>query len=83
MCLAENIPDYDSHLKHLTYASLHSNTALRLLQRAIVNDPVNGQVNTAMLTTTQAVDLIEGGVKVNALPEKASVIVNHRISGDR
>ncbi|KAK7466413.1 hypothetical protein VKT23_005135 [Stygiomarasmius scandens] len=33
-----------------------------------------------MLRTTQAIDLVEGGVKVNALPEKASVVINHRIA---
>ncbi|CAK5274518.1 unnamed protein product [Mycena citricolor] len=36
----------------------------------------------ARLTTTQAVDIISGGVKVNALPELATAIVNHRISVD-
>lgn len=30
--------------------------------------------------TTQAVDLIHGGVKINALPEEASAIINHRIN---
>ncbi|KAJ4473875.1 Zn-dependent exopeptidase [Lentinula aciculospora] len=30
--------------------------------------------------TTQAVDLISGGVKVNALPERAEALVNHRIA---
>ena len=29
--------------------------------------------------TTQAVDLIKGGIKVNALPEEAEAIVNHRL----
>lgn len=29
--------------------------------------------------TTQAVDLVSGGVKINALPEQASAVVNHRI----
>ncbi|GAA5996034.1 Gly-Xaa carboxypeptidase [Rhodotorula paludigena] len=33
----------------------------------------------AFLATTQAVDLIEGGVKINALPEYASASVNYRI----
>ncbi|KAJ7798505.1 hypothetical protein B0H14DRAFT_3492482 [Mycena olivaceomarginata] len=31
-----------------------------------------------LLLTTQAVDIVRGGVKVNALPEEAHVIVNHR-----
>lgn len=30
--------------------------------------------------TTQAVDIIHGGVKSNALPERAYAIVNHRIA---
>ncbi|KAJ3798365.1 carboxypeptidase S [Lentinula aff. detonsa] len=30
--------------------------------------------------TTQAVDLISGGVKANALPEQAQAIINHRIA---
>lgn len=33
-----------------------------------------------LLTTTQAADVIQGGVKANALPESTSLIVNHRIA---
>jgi Gly-Xaa carboxypeptidase len=33
--------------------------------------------------TTQAIDLIGGGVKSNALPEGAWAIVNHRVSTER
>ncbi|KAJ3137216.1 hypothetical protein HK100_000793 [Physocladia obscura] len=36
----------------------------------------------ALLTTTQATDIIYGGLKVNALPEKVTAIVNHRIAVD-
>ncbi|KAG8901325.1 hypothetical protein FRB99_005386, partial [Tulasnella sp. 403] len=36
----------------------------------------------SVLSTTQAVDIISGGVKSNVLPEHASAIVNHRISTD-
>ncbi|KAL7410316.1 hypothetical protein BDY24DRAFT_400131 [Mrakia frigida] len=35
--------------------------------------------NRAFLGTTQAVDMISGGIKSNALPEQASAIVNYRI----
>ena len=34
----------------------------------------------ALVTTTQAVDIIRGGAKVNALPELVTAVVNHRIS---
>lgn len=33
-----------------------------------------------LLRTTQAVDLIHGGIKVNALPERTEAMVNHRIA---
>jgi Gly-Xaa carboxypeptidase len=33
-----------------------------------------------LMQTSQAVDLISGGVKINALPEKVSAVVNHRIA---
>ncbi|WVQ72089.1 hypothetical protein IAR50_001634 [Cryptococcus sp. DSM 104548] len=39
----------------------------------------NGQ-GKAMVSTTQAVDIVYGGLKVNALPESVSAIVNHRIN---
>ncbi|KAJ7745228.1 hypothetical protein DFH07DRAFT_924789 [Mycena maculata] len=38
--------------------------------------------DAARLSTTQAVDIVGGGVKVNALPEEAHAIVNHRVSVD-
>jgi Gly-Xaa carboxypeptidase len=33
-----------------------------------------------LMQTSQAVDVIAGGVKVNALPERTEVVVNHRIN---
>ncbi len=33
-----------------------------------------------LMQTSQAVDVIEGGVKVNALPERVTAVVNHRIN---
>ena len=37
----------------------------------------------ALTGTTQAIDLIGGGVKTNALPEQAWAVVNHRIATER
>ncbi|KDN44468.1 hypothetical protein RSAG8_05515, partial [Rhizoctonia solani AG-8 WAC10335] len=34
----------------------------------------------AFVGTTQAVDIINGGVKANALPEQAKALINHRIA---
>ncbi|KAK4234962.1 hypothetical protein C8A03DRAFT_18225 [Achaetomium macrosporum] len=33
-----------------------------------------------LMQTSQAVDVISGGIKVNALPERATAVVNHRIN---
>lgn len=33
-----------------------------------------------MIRTTQAIDLIQGGIKSNALPEEAWAVVNHRVA---
>ena len=33
-----------------------------------------------LMQTSQAVDVISGGVKVNALPERSTAVVNHRIN---
>lgn len=37
----------------------------------------------AFVGTTQATDVIHGGVKANALPEQATVLINHRITIER
>lgn len=39
-----------------------------------------GPVIKYLMQTSQAVDVISGGIKVNALPERATAIVNHRIN---
>ncbi|KAK4118869.1 carboxypeptidase S [Parathielavia appendiculata] len=33
-----------------------------------------------LMQTSQAVDVVSGGIKVNALPERATAVVNHRIN---
>ncbi|KAH8878798.1 carboxypeptidase S [Thozetella sp. PMI_491] len=39
-----------------------------------------GDIIKYMFTTSVAVDVISGGVKVNALPERTSLLVNHRVN---
>ncbi|KAF9221353.1 carboxypeptidase S [Gyrodon lividus] len=76
-CKAAYAPPYSDYLRQLTAEALFNNSALQQLQEGLLRlDPVYA----AMLGTTQAVDLIEGGVKVNALPERAAAVVNHRIA---
>jgi Gly-Xaa carboxypeptidase len=59
--------------------SVTSDKALRRLSEAIDNNEL-GAAMRSLTTTTQAIDVITGGIKSNALPEEATAIVNHRIS---
>ncbi|KAG1804694.1 uncharacterized protein HD556DRAFT_470702 [Suillus plorans] len=76
-CLAAYSPLYPDDLRRLARQAVTNDAALKVLQeRLLASDPLY----KAMLGTTQAVDLVEGGVKVNALPERASAVINHRIA---
>jgi len=70
--------DVPKRLKKLIKRSAHSDKALRELEQIMFQD----DFFRAVAGTTQAVDLISGGVKVNALPESAEAVVNHRIAAD-
>ncbi|KIY68862.1 putative Gly-X carboxypeptidase [Cylindrobasidium torrendii FP15055 ss-10] len=74
-CLAEFAPDFDSDIRD---ALSHERTWGKAAKLIDSKDAQDG----ARLKTTQAVDIISGGVKVNALPEQATAIVNHRVSVD-
>ncbi|KAJ7152267.1 hypothetical protein C8R43DRAFT_1067258 [Mycena crocata] len=73
-CLAEH-SDIDPALKKALSRERTWDEAAKMMA-------ANNAGDGARLTTTQAVDIIYGGVKVNALPEQATAVVNHRISVD-
>ncbi|KAI0091719.1 carboxypeptidase S [Irpex rosettiformis] len=80
-CAAEFSPSLNPLIRELTKRAEHDDNALKELAHALVTQPgEQGAFALALLGTTQAVDLISGGVKVNALPEKVEAVVNHRIS---
>ncbi|KAI0367042.1 carboxypeptidase S [Pilatotrama ljubarskyi] len=76
-CAATYGPEYPEKLRSLARDAVDSDDALEQLSDALVEEFPRFE---AILRTTQAVDLIQGGVKVNALPEKVSAVVNHRIA---
>lgn len=62
------------------------------IRRSIISDAALEFVNEVMsldrvwrafVGTTQAADIIQGGVKANALPEQATALINHRIAIER
>ena len=68
-----------SHVKKVVKKSFSSDKALKDVEDIFFQ-------NTAfksLASTTQAIDLIGGGIKSNALPEQAWAVVNHRIATDR
>jgi len=77
--VAEHAKDFSAHLRALVKTSAHSDSALRELEATLINDPFY----VPLIGTTQAIDLVRGGVKTNALPEEAWAVVNYRIATQR
>ncbi|KAJ3046843.1 hypothetical protein HDU99_009666, partial [Rhizoclosmatium hyalinum] len=74
-CYVENAPNPNPELK---WAVNNLNKG----GRALITQYLTSLGQESLLTTTQAVDIIQGGLKVNALPEKVSITINHRIAVD-
>ncbi|TRM68974.1 carboxypeptidase S [Schizophyllum amplum] len=75
-CYGEHGRDVSSALRTLIKASMKSKAALTALEKFLFQN----KFYKSMIQTTQAITMINGGVKSNALPEEAYGIVNHRIS---
>ncbi|KAF7311976.1 Carboxypeptidase S [Mycena indigotica] len=78
-CLAEHTLSIPPPLKSLIQNSMTSDESLHALESVLGQDPLY----RSQISTTTAVDVIRGGVKANALPELATVIINHRILAER
>ena len=77
-CAATYGPAFPEPLRQLAFQAPHSDAALAALRDGMLAaDP---RLTGALLGTTQAADVVTGGVKVNALPELASALVNHRVA---
>lgn len=77
-CLAAYAPELPKSIRKSVKKAASSDKALRAAQDKLFEDPTF----KALVGTTQAVDMISGGVKSNALPENAMAIINHRIATD-
>ncbi|KAM0207231.1 hypothetical protein ACHAQI_007718 [Fusarium lateritium] len=72
VCLARHSPDAHSKLSHL----LKKDDLEKLTAEVIRLDP-NAKF---IIQTTQAVDIIRGGQKINAMPEDVTLGVNYRVA---
>jgi len=76
-CIAEHAPSIPQDLKELIQNSYDDDKALEQLATELDTSSREFKPSTG---TTQAVDIIGGGVKSNALPEEVFAVVNHRIA---
>ena len=78
-CIGQYAKNLPAHLRALIKASVHSDRALSKLEAELIRDALY----SALIGTTQAIDLVQGGVKANALPEEAWAVINHRVATQR
>lgn len=76
-CLGEHAHSLPSDVRKAIRKSTGSDRALREVEKLVLS---KSKGLSALVGTTQAIDLISGGVKSNALPERATALVNHRIA---
>jgi len=67
----------DPWLRSKIQKSLTSKKAAKEVASYLAKDDIR---NRYLMQTSQATDLVSGGVKINALPEKVFAVVNHRIA---
>jgi Gly-Xaa carboxypeptidase len=76
-CGAEYGSSMDSWLREKVQKALKNKNAAREVAKYLAEKDITQRY---LLQTSQAVDLISGGVKINALPEKVHAVVNHRVA---
>ncbi|KAK5652242.1 hypothetical protein OQA88_10739 [Cercophora sp. LCS_1] len=79
-CGAAYSPEFPKKLKKLLSKATSSHTCKAKRDHLAIEAAKQGPAIKYLMQTSQAADVISGGVKVNALPERVSVTVNHRIN---
>ncbi|VDC05377.1 unnamed protein product [Peniophora sp. CBMAI 1063] len=77
-CAAAHDPTLDAERRELIKLAASDDLALGILHEKMLAEDPRGYA--AMTGTSSAVDLVGGGVKVNALPERVWAVVDHRIA---
>ncbi|KAF2110785.1 vacuolar carboxypeptidase-like protein Cps1 [Lophiotrema nucula] len=82
-CGAEHAADFPKKLKKLLHkrdSNAHACAKKGRKDELAIEAAKAGLGTKYLMTTSVAVDLIKGGVKTNALPERTQFTVNHRIN---
>lgn len=78
-CIAARSPELEDNIRQVVYrADQGDKTALSLITKYLAKN----RITKYSVQTSQALDTIMGGMKVNALPEQVSLVTNFRISVD-
>ena len=78
-CGAEHAPDFPSKIKKLLHRRLKFGQTSKKDHLAVEAAKAGLSIRYLMQTSVAA-DIINGGVKVNALPERTEAVINHRIN---
>ncbi|GMM33563.1 hypothetical protein DASC09_008880 [Saccharomycopsis crataegensis] len=89
------LSNINPHFGYLQCFASHSNNIDKSLKSNILKAGMDSEANAAIvkflhediatryyIQTSQAIDIIQGGIKSNALPESVTIVVNSRISVD-
>lgn len=79
-CGADYAPDFPKKLKKLLSKHESKRTCAKRSDPLALEAAKMGAGVKYLMQTSQAVDVIKGGTKVNAMPETAAATVNHRIN---
>ncbi|KAF2488921.1 vacuolar carboxypeptidase-like protein Cps1 [Lophium mytilinum] len=79
-CGAEHSPEFPPKLRKLLSKRSDGSKSCSEKDHLALEASKAGRPIKYLMTTSVAVDVIQGGVKVNALPERTSATVNHRIN---
>ncbi|ODQ59894.1 hypothetical protein WICANDRAFT_78525 [Wickerhamomyces anomalus NRRL Y-366-8] len=75
-CVAKYTNEFDEGLKNNVFKAAYDKAA----NSKVIEYLSSIRGYKYFVRTTQAVDIIDGGVKSNALPEYTNLVINHRIS---
>lgn len=78
-CIAEHAKNVPQDLRSAILQSADSDNALQTLESILTSN----RLLKSLISTTQSINIIQGGVKSNVLPEQAWAVVNHRIGVTR
>jgi len=81
ICGAAHAPKFPKNLRKILSKEKRTSVKTCMGKDALAEEAAKESLfHKYLMTTSIAVDLISGGIKDNAIPEEATVVVNHRVN---